>query len=224
MALLYATLFHPSRSGPMVRLAPVWVVPLLLLCGAHIASDLVSFPYVQEETLSALPPSATPADKTRVAQDLRDDLAPRTVFLPLRLAAGWCLWSFAVLHGLLALAPPLSVRYVHVLSLDLHCRWTLVAGALARLAAGWFTHDPIALRDAFSLAWWTPADGSSGLIFSAMNVFEIWYIGCVAAGLAGMTGLTFRRCLLVVASLRILTIVLEAGIIAQIGSALSITV
>jgi hypothetical protein len=176
MSPLFLIIGHPIRAAEKLRQSPRWLGAFLVVAAGMIALRLASHPRLVEATLAALPKSATIADQSWARSVLDGDLLLRCAFLPLRQIAGMA--AFALLLYLLCVvfAPPLRVRFKHVLALEVHAE-------LLNLIGAWWTFVITSLVG-------DSASASIGVValLTITKVFTLWYLVALSAGIVTFCG------------------------------------
>jgi hypothetical protein len=209
--------FSPAATAPELRESRSWILPFLILACGHALLLLADHAHTVDAVTRHLPPSADAADLRQVRDMLTDDLAPRLMLLPMRLAIGWFVFSGLLTFLVSSNRPehPLSIKRAFLL--EIHAEIALLIGggvqflwnlrAIGGGDTGRSTHPG-------ALAYYI--SGTSMPVFlllRSVNIFTLWYVVLLATGIHVLSNLTFRTSALVAAGAFALSTLFDAGVV-----------
>jgi hypothetical protein len=176
----------------------------------------------EQQTITAmvdhLPPSATAADREEAASVFSATLLARSLFEPVRLLAGWSAFAGALFLIIRSLSPAGPVTYVRVLTLEVHAEAVLLIGGAATALHAMLT--PAGGGDMpriplMSLAPLLPVSASPAVValLATLNIFTLWYVVLLAAGIRVLFGMTVRTAALVAVSAWALSVLFDTAIL-----------
>jgi hypothetical protein len=180
-------LFQPARAAVGIKDSPRWLGAFVVLAITAIVIEHFLRPFTLEALFRHLPPTVTPLDRATLRRNLSDGELVRLSFLPVRLMTGWMVFALLLYMVSRIMVPYEPLRFLHVLSLEVHAEVANVLGRLATLVA--FSMIPAqAGSDTFSVLSGRTFVSSNDFIFSAfldsVNLFSLLYILLLANGLA----------------------------------------
>jgi Yip1 domain len=200
---------RPIEESRILKRSPRWLVPFLILAAASVIILVFAYPDTVRRAVDHLPPSAGAGDRQRAAELLDGELLQRSVFLPLRLIAGWWIFAFLLYQSARAFRPAEGIRLAQFLSLEIHAEGVLVLSSLV-IALG----VPLP-----SLALLFPP--SSGFLLrtllATINLFTLWYILVLTAGVSVLCGYSKRKAFLIVAGVWVISTSLNLGVLNQLS-------
>jgi hypothetical protein len=210
---LLLTLTSPQRAAQRIRTAAHWVPAFLLLAAISTICFGLIHPSLVQLTLDHLPPGATNADKLVVAERLEKELPTQLAFFPVRLFIGWSLFSLVLFSICKAFAPSAPIRPGQVLSIVVHAEVTSVIASLVTVV-GVLLHvnsDPTATP--LSLGAFAARDQSFVIksLLTSLNIFMLWKIGILTAGISILSGFGRVRSLSVVLLVCTLSLLFTIG-------------
>jgi hypothetical protein len=196
---------HPRVVAAQLAAAPRWGAAFLLLAGLTVLLQALSFPALLSATVTHLPASATPEDQRRIADFLSEEFPYRLAVLPFRLLLGW--WGTACLmYACLSLVgTSRPVQLVHCFALEVHAETVGVLAGVATLLqhlvvpAGTTVADLAPPLNAAQFAG-PGIDERLHLLLTSINLFTLWYVVVVGAGISVLCGVRRRKAFLVAAA------------------------
>jgi hypothetical protein len=170
--LLALILIHPRTAAGELRLRPVWLGSFLVLALLSAGALLVQHRSRVEETVVHLPPHLTSAQRSAVAADLDARLTGRALMHPARLLLGWSAFALLLLVACRTAVPDIPLRFAQVLALQVHC-------AAAEVLGSWLL--PV-LRGLLPEPLLQPGLLAAGPLLNSLNIFTIWYVVLLIAG------------------------------------------
>ena len=149
---------------------------------------------------------------------LESTLLTRSLFVPVRLLTGWSTFAAFLFLCIRSLSPPGPVTFVRVLTLEVHAEAALLIGGAATalqamvLPSGAAREYQISL---LSIAWLLPASASHTLValLATLNIFTLWYVALLAAGMHVLFGMTVRTAAFVAAGAWALSVLFDTAIL-----------
>jgi hypothetical protein len=196
-------ILNPRHFVSQLNAKPRWLGTFILLSALSISLYILMHPYLVQSTLAHLPQSATPEDKEVVAQTLRNELPLRCAFLPVRLLIGWSTFAFVLFAICKAFTPPEPVRFIKILSLEVHAEVVNLLAQGATLAYLFVRGGDISNATSlvpFSAAMFVRADTLvSFSLLNSLNFFTLYYIVFLTMGISVQSGLSRTKSFTVVA-------------------------
>ena len=189
MAELAYLFYRPSFAVEKLRTNPRWVLVFLLLAGLNVLFLIHEYPVIMAATLDHLPSSASAGDKAMMKEHLTTDLFARSLFLPVRLLAGWSMFALLLYQVCLSMGPNQPVHYRHFFSLEVHSESILLLGKLAGAA---LNHGGVPATMPWSLASVVhfPSDVVLTSLLTTLNPFTVWYVAVLGVGTRRFCGFT----------------------------------
>ena len=207
---------RPRSTSLELKRNPRWLSSFLLLAAVSLIIEFFMNSYSESLSLNHLPASATQHDKVMVAQWFDQEWISRLAFHPVRLFAGWLLFSLALLYACRSAASREPFRFVQILALEVHAESALVLGKLALLLSVVALNDPPSrLIIPFSVAGFV--DGGSfaaTAFFNSLNLFTALYLGILAAGVSIICNVGRGKAFLIVLTVWGAAAVVNSGILA----------
>jgi hypothetical protein len=209
MPLLLRLPFRPSRESGVLKKRPRWFVPFLILSGTCVVLFALRFPDSVRTAVDHLPQSAGAEERQHAAGVLSGELLLQSLFLPVRLFLGWSAFAFALFLSSRAFRPREGIRFTHFLSLEIHAEIILVFSAVAATLR-------IPRPDA---AWlFSPSqDFLLRTLLATINLFTLWYILVLTAGVSVLCGYSKRKAFLIVAGVWVISVSLNLGVLNQLS-------
>jgi hypothetical protein len=172
---------------------PRWAPAFALLGVLYVVLSLASAPMRAGLASANLPPSATPEARLAVRAMLEEGALVRSLFLPVRLFAGWSLFSLALLYACRIWKASPGVRFFRVFGAVVYSETAVFLGAAASLLA-----DAGAGSGGRPGPRWVPGgldlfiasgDFTVRYALNSVNVFTVSSVIILAVTLAAATGL-----------------------------------
>jgi hypothetical protein len=196
-------LVAPRSATIALQRQPRWVGAFVFLAAGWIATAGAIHPWSVAGTLDRLPASATQEARAAAAAALDAELPIRLAVLPLRLAAGWGAFAL-VLHFLCrAFAVGSPPTYLQVFALEVHAEAASLLGRVAGLVYCLITGAGSGL---LVMPWSLGAipfpgiDGIGRTLLGSLNLFTLWYVLVLAAGISVLCSHRPLKALLIVAT------------------------
>jgi hypothetical protein len=214
MKTLFIFPFLPFRGARALRARPRWLVPFLVLALLHIALLVSSERATLNAVIAHLPPGATTAEREEVGSMVNATRLTQYLFEPVRLLAGWSAFAGLLYLFIRSLSPPGPVTFVRVLTLEVHAEAALLLGGIGM---------QIPVLSAVSLL---PATSPYPLValIATLNIFTLWYVVLLAAGIRVLFGLTVRTAALVAVSAWALSVLFDTAILTLLVTTLHLRV
>jgi hypothetical protein len=227
MPLAVSLIFRPYPGLLRLKNQPRWLSTFICLAALSAVLLVVVHRHTVEATLAQLPVSATTEDRALVEDMLLSELPLRSLFQPIRLMIGWS--SFAALLFLLSRAfrPPSPSSFMHVFALEIHAEAILLLSQIGLClhivlqGRGLPSAYPLWSADIFSSAATSMPIHS---LLRSLNIFTLWYIVILAAGIRVLFSLSRFKSVLVAVSAFSLSVVLDIGVISLLIPALHLHV
>ena len=217
-------ILRPRRLAARIKQRPRWLVPLLILCAAHVAIFELSVPSYVESVLRQLPDSATQQDRDIVVQHFEEESIVQSALVPIRVTVGCLLDALALWFVISALSPPVRARYSQVFSCIIYADFLLLGSRIAlyvgMAVGGGYTKSAL-LQNPLSLAALVPG-GEYWVrhLLNQIDPFFVWYVILVAMLISGLTQMRWRRTFAAVAAVNIAWLVTDASIVNFLMSAM----
>lgn len=214
-------LIQPRAAALEIRKNPRWLGSFLILGALSLLVQILIDSHAMGAMLDRLPPSATTGDKTVVGAMIRGGMFTRLAFFPVRLLAGWAVYSLALYYACRSFFPPGLFRMRHILALEVHAEVVPLLEKIGTLilAAGGRMDAPMQVP--FSLATVVHADSFSWYaVLSAFNPFEVLYVALLGAGISAITGLRWWKAGAASAGVWGLSVMANAAMIAVLNDSL----
>ena len=217
MKTLVTILFLPARGTRTLRERPRWIGAFLLLAMMSVGLIILTERQTAAAVLARLPSSATPSDNDAAVSMLSETLVARSLFEPIRLLAGWSAFAGILFVFVRTLSPPEPVRYLRLFALEVHAEAALLVGRIAAAVSAMLGHAsawPEGGAAPYSAALLVPSTHSFTLLslLSSANIFTLWYVVLLAAGLRVLCGITIRTAALVALGAWALSVLFDTGI------------
>jgi hypothetical protein len=189
-----ADALRPARYAESLRERPRWVASFVVVCVLYIVLGLASAGSRASLTAGHLPPAATPAARDATKEMLDGAIVVRSLFLPVRLFAGWSLFALALLYACRAWKSRSGLRFVQVFAAVVYSEIAPLLGAVAALLVAGSSG-----ADAAQSPPWVPGgldlliathDFTARYALNSVNVFSLAYIALLTVTLSGATGLS----------------------------------
>jgi hypothetical protein len=184
--LPFLVAFRPGMAARRIPHVVAWWRPFGSVVVIAVLVSLFSHGYAVEQTLSHLPPTATPDDRIQVRDWLNAGLPARTLLIPIRLAAEYGSIALIILAFSRALTGRRvgSYRGFFVLSVSAGLIPYLGQFAAILLAGSGTGGSTASLFSPFSIAALLPPTGEYGLnlLLTAINLITLWSVGSVTTG------------------------------------------
>ncbi|HLF13917.1 MAG TPA: hypothetical protein VI932_03385 [Bacteroidota bacterium] len=216
MALNVAAAFNPVRYARTLRESPRWVGRFIVLAALYVCLGIAGGVDRAELAADRLPPSASAGDRSAAGESLLNGIAIRSLFLPVRLFAGWSIFALVLLYACRIWSTREEVRFVHILASEVYAEGAILAGNAASLAAallGGTPGDPSAP--------WVPG-GLDLLVFAddfvlryvlnSFNIFSIAYVATLALTVSVVLGVSRTKAFISVLLAWGSTLFVNAGI------------
>jgi hypothetical protein len=186
-------ILNPRRYAESLRERPRWVAAFVVLSLLYIMLGLASGEGRAALTSAHLPLSATPGARVAAREMLEDATVIRSLFLPVRLFAGWSLFGLALLYACRIWKTRSGIRFGPVFGAAVYSEVALFLGA----AAGFVTAasagpggeaGPPLVPGGLDLVIAT-GDFTARYALNSVNVFSIGYLALLSVTLSGATGL-----------------------------------
>jgi hypothetical protein len=219
LARLWWIVARPRKAATAIQAAPGWVLPFLLLVAGQLL--IVSFQLDDSirATLDRIPPSATAADRVEIVQTLHEEHVARSLFLPIRLGAGWAVFALWVFGLARSFFPRGDLRFPQMFSLVIHVE---VFGLMSKLSillrCRWFPSDdavnnlapPLGFAGVFPYM----SDHTLWLYLRSVDIFALGALCALSVGVAELGR---------VSVLRASAVVVFAWVSATLGNVLLVT-
>ena len=194
MAVNPALAFRPARYGESLRDRPRWVAAFAVLAVLFIALGILSDSVRTEDTVSHLPPGASAAARREARDALRETILIRSLFLPVRLFAGWSLFALALAYACGIWRTRSPMRFAQVFGAVVYSEFPLfLAGAAALIAASSGGRagppGPLLVPGGLDLFIHT-GDFTALYVLNSVNIFSAGHFVLLAVTLSGATGLS----------------------------------
>ncbi len=199
---LLAIIVRPFSTTARLASHPRWLTGFLVLTAVSIGLTVARHPAHVTATLDRLPASVSPQVREAVATVLDRELWPRCTFLPVRLAAGWGTFALLLFYLCRSFIPALSASVVKFWSLEVHAEVTSVlsnlalvlyslgSAGLARPGHPWHPLSVVVL--------FPPGDDFLvGTLLASINIFTLWYLVVLTAGLSVLCTISRLKALLI---------------------------
>jgi hypothetical protein len=172
MKSLATILVFPRHTAALLRTAPRWVLPFLLLAAIDTTALFMSRQARIDETLAHLPPHLSQTEQAAVSADLLARLPAQLLIHPFRLFLGWAVFALMLLAVCRAAAPGMTLQWRHLFSLQVHCAAAEVLGTLlVPLLATVLPSDVL-----------FPGAAVAGPLLKSVNISTLWYVGLLIGG------------------------------------------
>ncbi len=191
----------PAPAGGFVRYAgtlrerPRWVGRFALLALVYVALGIAGAGYRADLAAEHLPPAVSAVDRANAAQSLLGPTLVRSLFLPVRLFAGWSVFALVLLYACRIWSARGELRFVHVLAAEVYAEGAMLVGSAASLAAAVTSAGP----GAGLPMPWTPGgldllvpaeDFTARYLLNSINMFSAAYVTILAITVSVMMGLS----------------------------------
>jgi len=224
MGALADIFFRPRFAAAAIKARPRWVLVFALLALLSISIVIATHNQSVQSTLSHFPASATPGDREHVKDILDGELFSKSSFLPIRLLLGWSGFALLLFSLSRSFRPPDQVRFVQVFALEVHAE---AIGLLSRLVifatelihgAAQTTLPPPPLLGVLSIVP-PPGDFVLFSLLSSINMFTLWYVLVLTAGIHVLCGFAKRKAFLIVTGAWALTLCCDLAVLALLRDA-----
>jgi len=167
--------------------------------------------------LRHLPVSADQHDKVLLTQWLDQESLSRFAFAPVRLFAGWLVFSLALFYACRSAAYGEPFRFAQLFSLEVHAESALLLAKLATLLrAGLSSPSPDSyLVTPFSVAVFVdPGSFPMAAFLNSLNVFTMLYLGIIAVGVSVICNMRTARSIVIVFTVWGVSEFVNSGILA----------
>jgi len=181
MVPLISILHRPAYAIEQLKIRPQWLIAFLVLAALSVLRLVYDYPAIVAAALEHLPPSATAADKLLMKEHLAVDLYARSVFLPIRLLAGWSVFALLLyeLSSWVGSAEP--VRFRQMFALEVHAESVLLLGGCLGIVLHHGSGLPGMPLSAASF-FHPQSDIVMSSILDALNPFTAWYVALLGLG------------------------------------------
>ena len=225
MPTLLGILVRPVSALRGLRDRPRWLFPFCVLAALQVCLVVAAQQQTIDSVLSHLPGSATAADREVVRGMLSEGLVVGLLFQPIRLLIGWSAFAGTLFALVRSLKLPDPASYLRLLALEVHAESILILAGAAALICGTLCGPPSGAPPLSAALFFTP--GTSFPLFSllrSLNIFTLWYVAVLAAGIRVLCGLTLRNAVLVAAGAWALSVLFDIGILTLLISTLHLQV
>lgn len=213
---LLAVALFPYRTVAGLREHPRWGVAFVVLSLVSITIVLFASGSRINNAIAHLPPSATAQDRALVQAHLEASVVRDAAFIPFRLLLGWASFTLLLFALGRAFAPPRQVRFLQLFALEVHAEGIMVVAAAAGVLFG---------ANAGSAAWLAPDDSFLVLfLLRSSNIFTLWYVWVLTAGLTALCGFRRRTSFLLAAGALAASLVFNLGLIKFLQGALHLRI
>jgi len=222
MKSLVLMFVRPRAAVEEIRRSPSWLLSFGVLALLCIVVVVWAHRGIVEFTLAKLPPSTTLADKEEMKEYLDGRLAVTAAFLPVRLVTGWMSFALILYYTCMAWTSHRSVRFVHVLALEVHAEAALVAGRVAGAVAAMVRgapstsaglHSPYRVPFGIDMLFPSSSDFAVAAFLNSLNVFAVWYIFLLTMGISGLYGIRVWKVALTAVGLWLLVALCNAVVL-----------
>lgn len=217
MSPLLNIIFHPRTTVCELKGHPRWLTSFLILAALTLIIGFFTNAYSVGLVLRHLPASATQHDKVMVTWWLDHESLSRYAFQPVRLFAGWLLFTLALFYACRSAASGEQFRFAQILALEVHAEAALVLAKLATLLSVTLSSNNGSshLIIPFSVAGFVDAGSFPMTAFlNSLNVFTGLYLGILAVGVSVICNLRTAKSILMVLTVWGVVMFVNSGILA----------
>ncbi|MGA9365771.1 MAG: hypothetical protein WBW16_15525 [Bacteroidota bacterium] len=209
----------PSRLFARLKNQPSWVMSFAALAVVGMTLDWFSFEVALQASLSQLPQRATPEMIQDAVTYLEGRRFINVAFSPIKVGIAIAVFSY-VLYLVCSVSRPVSLPgRKHFLSVVVWSSWILMiekaVALVVRSAIGPVNSNiGLAFSQPLGLGIINVSSSDPGLLYAlnAVNVFSVWYLFLVSAGISILCGFGRLKSILVVASVWLTGVVVSAGL------------
>ena len=217
-------IMRPKALAEKIGKRPSWLVPLIVLCAAHVAIFELSAPLYRESVLRQLPDSATQHDRSIVVQHIGEEAVVRSAIVPIRVTVSCLLDALVLWFVVSALNPPVRVRYNQLFSSVVYADFLLLGSRIALYAGmtlGSEHATSLSLQNPLSLAALV-GGGDFWLrhLLNQIDPFLIWYVILLSVLVSGLTQMRWRRGFAAVVGVNLAWLVTDASVVHFLMSAM----
>lgn len=209
----------PSRLFARLKDQPSWVTSFAALASVGMAIDWFSFEVALQASLGQFPQRATPEMIQDAVMYLEGRRFTNVAFSPIKLGIAVAVFSY-VLYLVCSVSRPVSLPgRKHFLSLVVWSSWILMIekafALVVRSAIGPVNSSAgLAFSQPLGLGMINISSSDPGLLFAlnAVNVFSVWFLFLVSAGISILCGFGRLKSILVAASVWLTGVLVSAGL------------
>jgi len=193
--------FLPGRAAASIRRAPRWLLSLTILLCAQIALEVIAHPVMVEQTVTHLPPTATPIERDVVRDELDAALASDLSMVPLKEIAARAAEALVlgIIFGAITASP--RPRFTQMFTLCLGLSGIGVLEKAAEIAFLTLTHQhhglPAFPWSALAIVRGGQFSYAAGLLLTTINLFTLWYVGALSWALAVLCNISKAQAVLI---------------------------
>ena len=224
MSALFDIFFRPRVAAAAIKARPRWILVFALLALLSIGLVIATHNQSAQITLSHLPASAAPEDREHVRDILDRGLFSTYSFLPIRLLLGWSGFALLLFSLSTSFKPLEPVRFIQVFTLEVHAEAIAVLAKLVTLAVALIhgaAQATLSSPPPLSVLSLAPPPGDFVLfsLLSSINMFTLWYVLVLTAGIHVLCGFAKRKAFLIVTGVWALTLCCNLGVLALLRDA-----
>jgi hypothetical protein len=201
--------FRPSLESGVLKKHPRWFVSFLILSVACVVLFALRYQETVRTTIDHLPQSAGTEERRHAADVVSGERLLRSLFLPVRLFTGWALFALVLFLSCKAFRPPEGIRFTQFLALEIHAELILLLSSVAAI-----------LRLPQSGEAWLSSQSTDFILrtlLTTINLFTLWYIVALTAGVSVLCGFSKRKAFLIVAGVWVISLCLNLGVLNQLS-------
>lgn len=217
--------FFPMSGARVMKKRPAWFLPFCVIAAARVTLMLLA----ERQAVEAVVSHLSPAGRAEAAAMLAGGYLTRALVEPARLLAGWSAFAGILWVAVRALKPPDPVPYLSLVTLETHAESVYAFAAGLSLLVSLITGDSVtaASPGAFAGAAALAPSGASFPVISllrSLNIFTLWYVASLAAGIRVLCGFTMRLSSLIAACAWALSVLFDLGILTLLVTTLHLRV